>query len=86
MAFRHWVGVGDADRQLVLQQHPPAALQRAEHTALLPLPITGLHTAEVGAVSVALAGVAAKAERLQVLMSSDPPWFLGMMWFTSRAR
>ena len=38
----------------------------AEHTALLPLHITCLHTAEVGAVGVALAGVAAEVERLQV--------------------
>lgn len=66
VALAHRVGVGDAERQLVLQQHPAAALQRAEHTALLPVPITGLHSAEVGAGGVELAGVAAEAERLQV--------------------
>ncbi len=58
--------VSDAERQLVLQQHPTAALQRAEDTAHLPHPITGLHTPEVGVVTVALAGISAEAERLQV--------------------
>lgn len=56
---------------LVLQQHPAAALQRAEHTARFAVDVAGLHAAEVGAPScvgkqLALAGVAAEAERLQV--------------------
>jgi len=63
---------GDAQRQLVLQQHPAAALQRTEHTARFAVVVAGPHTNE--------------AERLQVLMASEPPWFLGMMWSTSRAR
>ena len=52
MPLAHRVGVGDAERQLVLQQHPAAALQRAEHTARFAVAVAGLHTAE--------------AERLQV--------------------
>jgi hypothetical protein len=48
----HGIGVGDSKRQLVLQQHPTAALQRAEHTARFAVAVSGLHTAE--------------AERLQV--------------------
>ena len=63
---------GDAQRQLVLQQHPVAALQCREHTARFAVAVAGPHTNE--------------AERLQVLMASEPPWFLGMMWSTSRAR
>jgi hypothetical protein len=66
VARRHRVGIGDAERQLVLQQHPAAALQRAEHTARLADPVAGLQAAEIGAVGVALAGVAAEAEGLQV--------------------
>ncbi len=66
MALAYRVGVGDADRQLVLQQNSIAALQSAEHATLLSLAITGLHTPEVSTVGVALAGVAAEAERLQV--------------------
>ena len=41
-----------------------AALQRAEHTARLAPGVAGLQAAEVGAVGVALAGVAAEAEGL----------------------
>jgi len=48
--MRHRAGIGDAQRQFVFQQHPAAALQRAEHTARLP----------------SLGGVAAEAEGLQV--------------------
>jgi len=47
---RHRIGIGDAQRQFVLQQHPAAGLQRAEHTARLS----------------SLGGVAAEAEGLQV--------------------
>jgi hypothetical protein len=46
----HRVGIGDEQRQFVLQQHPAADLQRAEHAARLP----------------SLAGIAAEAEGLQV--------------------
>ena len=52
--------------ECVLQRHPAAALQRAEHTARLAQGVAGLQTAEVGAVGVALAGIAAEAEGLQV--------------------
>jgi len=47
---RHRIGIGDAQRQFVLQQHPAAGLQRAEHAARLP----------------SLAGITAEAEELQV--------------------
>jgi hypothetical protein len=47
---RHRIGTGDAQRQFVLQQHPATGLKRAEDTTLL----------------VALAGIAAEAEGLQV--------------------
>ena len=66
MARRHRVGIGDAERQFVLQQHPAAALQRAEHTACFARSVAGLQAAEVGGIGVALAGVAAEAEGLQV--------------------
>ena len=62
----HGIGIGDAERQLVLQQHPAAALQRAEHTTGLAMGVAGLQAAEVCGISVALAGVAAEAEGLQV--------------------
>jgi len=52
----HRVGIGDAQRQFVLQQHPAAALQRAEQTARLAPGVAGLQAAGVGAVGVALAG------------------------------
>jgi hypothetical protein len=63
---RHRVGIGDAERQFVLQQHPAAGLQRAEHTTVLAMGVAGLLAAEVGGVGVALAGIAAEAERLHV--------------------
>ena len=66
VALRDGIGVGNANRQLVLQQHPAAALQFAEHTALLAMAIAGLQATEVCVVGVALAGVAAETERLQV--------------------
>ncbi len=49
----HGMGIGDAERQLVLQQHPPAALQRAEHTARFAVVVAGLHTAEAERLQVA---------------------------------
>ena len=66
VALAHGIGIGDAERQFVLQQHPAAALQRTEHTTVLALLVTGLQSAEVGGVGVALAGIAAEAEGLQV--------------------
>jgi hypothetical protein len=63
---RHRVGIGDAQRQFVLQQHPAADLRRAEHTARLAAGVAGLQAAEVGGIGVALGGVAAEAEGLQV--------------------
>ena len=64
---RHRIGIGDAQRQFVLQQHPAAALQRAEHTTVLAMGVAGLQAAEVGGrIFVALAGIAAEAEGLQV--------------------
>ena len=36
---------------LVLQQHPAAALQRAEHTTRFAVAVAALHTVEVGAPS-----------------------------------
>jgi hypothetical protein len=62
----HRIGIGDAQRQFVLQQHPAAALQRAEHAARLAAGVAGLQAAEVCAVGVPLAGIAAEAEGLQV--------------------
>ena len=38
---------------LVLQQHPAAALQRAEHTARFAVAVTGLHAAEAEGLQVA---------------------------------
>jgi hypothetical protein len=52
--------------QCVLQQHPAAALQRAEPTTVLAMGVAGLQAAEVRCVRVALAGIAAEAESLQV--------------------
>ena len=52
--------------QCVLQQHPDAGLQPAERTTVLAMGVAGLQSAEVGAVGVALAGIAAEAEGLQV--------------------
>ena len=88
----HWVGVGDAERRLVLQQHPAAALQRAEHSAHFAVAVAGLHTAEVGAPSCVgkqpsrLPALQRKRSACRLLMASEPPWFLGTMWSTSRAR
>jgi hypothetical protein len=47
----HGIGIGDAERQLVLEQHSAAALQRAEHTASYAVAVAALHTAEVGQLS-----------------------------------
>jgi len=69
---RHRKRIGDTQRQFVLQQHPAAALQRAEHTARLAAGVAGLQAAEVGEAllrrqtAVALDCVAAEAEGLQV--------------------
>jgi len=63
---RHRIGIGDAQRQFVLQQHPAAGLHRAEHTTDLATGVAGLQSAEVGGIGVALAGIAAEAEGLQV--------------------
>jgi hypothetical protein len=69
---RHRIGIGDAERQFVLQQHPAAGLQRAEHTTVLATGVAGLQSAEVGGAllrrqtAIALAGIAAEAEGLQV--------------------
>lgn len=38
----------------------------AEHTVLLALGVAGLHSAEVGGIGVALGGIAAEAEGLQI--------------------
>jgi len=66
VARRHRLGIGDAQRQLVLQRHPAAAIQRAENTARLAPCVAGLRAAEVGGIGVAIAGIAAEAEGLQV--------------------
>ena len=90
-ARRHRIGIGDAQRQFVLQQHPAAALQRAEHTTVLAMGVAGLQAAEVGAASCVgkqpsrLAALQRKQRACRLLMSSEPPWFLGTMWSTSRA-
>ncbi len=62
----HRIGIVDAERQFVLQQHPAAALQRAEHTTRLPVLVAGEESEKVGAIRVPLAGIAAKAEGLEV--------------------
>ena len=49
----HRIGIGDAERQLVLQQHPAAALQRAEHTARFAVAVAGLQVAEAERLQVA---------------------------------
>jgi len=46
----HRVGIGDAERQFVLQQHPASGL--------LPVLVAGEESAKVGAIRVALAGIA----------------------------
>ena len=61
----------------VLQQHPAADLQRAEHTTFLAMGAAGLQSAEVGGIGVALAGIAAEAEGLQVadvVRAALVPW------------
>jgi len=63
---RHRIGIGDAQRQFVLQQHPAAGLQRAEHTTVLAMGVAGLQSGEVGGIGVTLPGIAAEAEGLQV--------------------
>jgi hypothetical protein len=50
---RHRIGIGDAERQFVLQQHPAAALQRAEHTTRFALAVAGLQAAEAERLQVA---------------------------------
>ena len=86
--------------ECVLQQHPSAARQRAEHTARFALAVAGLHTAEVGAPSCAgkqpsrLPVLQRKQSACRLLMASELPWFhrcaegfaYEMMWSTSRAR
>lgn len=77
---------------LVLQQHTAAALQRAENTARFAVAVAGLHTAEVGAPSCVgkqlsrLPALQRKQRSCRLLMASEPPWFLGTMWSTARAR
>jgi hypothetical protein len=77
---------------LVLQQHPSAALQRAEHTARVAVAVAGLHVAEVGAPSCVgkqasrLPALQRKQKACRLVMASEPPWFLGMMGATFRAR
>ncbi len=48
----HGIGIGDADGKLVLQQHPAAALQCAEHAIHLTSGVAGLHTAEAESLQV----------------------------------
>ena len=85
MARRHRVGIGDAQRQLVLQQHPAAALQRAEHTARFAQGVAGLQTAEVGGVLLRrqtvsrLPALQRKQRDCRFVRSSEPPWFFGTM-------
>lgn len=62
----HGVRIRDADRQFVFEQHPATALQFAKHTAFLAVAVAGLYAAEVSGVRVALTGIAAEAQRLQV--------------------
>ena len=89
---RHRIGIGDAQRQFVLQQHPAAGLQRAEHTTVLAMGVAGLQSAEVGATSCVgkqpsrLPALQRKQRACRLLRSSEPPLFLGTMWSTSRAR
>ena len=58
--------------QCVFQQHPFASLQRADDAAILPLAGALLDPPEIGAAislaysRVALTGIAAEAERLQI--------------------
>lgn len=66
VARRHWIGIGDAKRQIVFLQYPATPLQRTEHTAPLAQGVAGLQAAEIAGVSVALVGIHAKAESLQV--------------------
>jgi hypothetical protein len=89
---RHRIGIGDAQRQFILQQHPAAALQRAEHTGHLAAGVAGLQAAEVCATSCVgkqpsrLAALQRKQRACRLLKSSEPQWFFGTMWSTSRAR
>ena len=80
---RHRIGIGDAERQFVLQKHPAADLQPAEHTARLAAGVAGLQSV----VSVSrLAALQRKQRDCRLLMASEPPWFLGMMGAAFRAR
>jgi hypothetical protein len=58
--------------ECVVQQHPAAAFQRAEHTARFAPAVAGLHTAD--------------AESLQVADGVGAALVFGLMWSTSRAR
>jgi hypothetical protein len=81
VALAHRVGVGDAEHQLVLQQHVAAALQRAEHTAFLAVAVADLHAGEVGAALLPwqtpsrLPALQRKQSPCRLRVSSEPPWF-----------
>ena len=91
MPLAHGIGICDGERHFVLQQHPAAALQRAEHTARFAVAIAGLHTAEVGGALLRrqtasrLPALQRKQRACKLLRKSEPPWFLGTMWSTSGA-
>ena len=53
MPLAHGIGIGDAERQLVLQQHSAAALQRTEHAARFAVAVAGLHASEAEGLQVA---------------------------------
>jgi len=89
---RHRKAIGDAQQQFVLQQHPAAALQPAEHTARLAQGVTGVKATEVGATPCVgkqpsrLPALPRRQTACGLLRSSEPPRFLGTMGCTSRAR
>jgi hypothetical protein len=74
----HGIGVGDEQRQLVLQQHPSAALQRADHTSRFAVAVGRSSPAHRGSrcallrrqTVVTLAGAAVEAEGPLVLMGA----------------
>ena len=92
MPRRDRIGIGDAQRQFVLQQHPAAGLQRAEHTTVLAMGVAGLQAAEVGGALLRrqtasrLPALQREQRACRLRRSSEPPWFLGMMGATDRAR
>ena len=47
-ARRHRIGIGDAQRHFVLQEHPAAGLQRADDAAILPVAVALLDPTEIG--------------------------------------